>query len=351
MAVFDSGFTNVSILLDVPFPSNAVSGPGVSIDKTDSVWEVGLDFPDLVDGGTPATPSNVYLAGYDTGLGIYQKLRLDNVIAGATGLDSRTPRGDADYSITVNDRLVALTATLTAVRTWTLPAASTVPGGRTITIQDEGGGISAASHLLFSPTGADTIDGFTGWRLKAKFGGLTFRSNGTNKWSIAATWQVSAIADAPYTATVGDQVVAYTSITAARIVTLPAAGSYPIGQRLTIIDFSGSCNDTKTITATRAGADLINGATSQVITTAFGFVTMVSDGTSKWTVTDASFGNFGPISITSTSQNAFTVGANGATNPALRVDNSIASAATGLHFRPLAAGSSMLHPDAIVGAE
>jgi hypothetical protein len=379
---FDSGTSGISVSLDVPFPSNAISGPGVKVDKTNSTWVVSLDIPDLVDGGSPATPSNIFLPGYDVGLLQNNKYRLDNIIAGATGLDSRTPRGDANYSILITDRYIGLTAALTAVRTFTLPAASTVPGGRIVTIQDEVGGISGANYLSFVPTGADTLNGASSYLLKAKYGGVSFRSNGTNAWNVITLAQRRAVADANYTALQGDSIVAYTSITAARVVTLPAASAFQIGQRLTIVDESGSCSGTNTISVTRAGADTINGsASAQVVNLAFGYLAIESDGVSKWTVVDASavagsqisgaingvtigattpstgafttlsatgtasFANTtvaGTFTQTSTSSVAVMIGPNGATNPSFRVDCAFASAANGLYVRALSAGSSLL---------
>jgi hypothetical protein len=310
---FDSGTSGIGLALDVPFPANITSGPGVKIDKTTGNFTVQLDYPPLVDGGSPATPSNVYIAAFDAGLGSYAKLRLDNLIAGATGLDSRTPRGDANYSILVSDRYVALTAALTAVRTWTLPAASTVPGGRLVSIQDEVGGVVGANYLSIAPTGADLIDGVnTAYLLKARFGGLSFRSDGSSRWNVAITSQRRPVADANYTATPNDDIVAYTSISAARILTLPAANAFQVGRRLIIMDESGSCSGSSSITVSRAGADTINGAASQAITQAYGYLALVSDGTSKWTIVDNSLGvapssiNNTPIGNTTPSSGAFT---------------------------------------------
>lgn len=356
--IFDSSSPGITLNVDVPFPSNATSGPGVAINKTNAIWAVSLDFPDLVDGGSPSTPSNVYLAGYDTGLKQYEKLRLDNIIAGATGLDARTPRGDANYSITITDRYIGLTAALTAVRTFTLPDASTVPGGRIVTVQDEVGGVSGANYISFSPTGVQTINGVNGaYLFKTTWGAISFRSNGSNAWNVVVPSQRRAVADAAYTATQGDSIVAYTALSAARIVTLPAASAYPLGQRLTVADESGSCSGTNTITLARAASDTINGATSQVISLAYGYCAVESDGVSKWTIVDSSgvalpglfstlsttgAATFGATTITSSSATSLVVGPNGATNPVLRVDGSFASAATGLYLEGLSAGAGML---------
>lgn len=94
----------------------------------------------------------------------------------------------------------------------------------------------------------------------------------------------TAIADAATTLTAANVNVQYTSLTAARIVTLAAASAYAAGQEIVIGDSSGSCSATKTLTITRAGTDTINGATTAVIAAAYGQVTLMSDGVSKWTI-------------------------------------------------------------------
>ena len=95
---------------------------------------------------------------------------------------------------------------------------------------------------------------------------------------------MQTVADANSTVAIGDGAVGYTSITAARTVTLLAANTYFPGQKILVLDISGSCSSTNTITPTRAGSDTINGATTQAISTAYGSMTLISDGVSKWTV-------------------------------------------------------------------
>lgn len=106
------------------------------------------------------------------------------------------------------------------------------------------------------------------------------------KLSEVVTNKRTAVADANYTIIVADRLVAYTSLTAARAVTLPAASAYPTGISLTIVDESGACTTTITITINRAGTDTVNGATSAVLSHAYSYVTLESDGASKWTVVD-----------------------------------------------------------------
>ena len=137
--------------------------------------------------------------------------------------------------------------------------------------------------------GSDTINGATHGALNAAYGHLALESNGSNAWTlvdnsdfaaitggtingatIGATTPAAgsfttlslarhAVVDAAYSVAAGISTVAYTSITAARAVALPAANSFAAGQQLLVIDESGSCSVTNTITLNRAGSDVING--------------------------------------------------------------------------------------------
>lgn len=92
------------------------------------------------------------------------------------------------------------------------------------------------------------------------------------------------IADTNYTALTRDNAIEYTSLTAARIVSLIAANAVPAGFRLIVLDASGSASGVNTITLARAGTDTINGAISTAISTPYGCRELLSDGVSKWTI-------------------------------------------------------------------
>jgi hypothetical protein len=98
------------------------------------------------------------------------------------------------------------------------------------------------------------------------------------------TAQRTTFANANATATAGTRYLAQTgTLTAARTVTLFAASAVPAGYELIIADESGSVTGTNTIVIARAGADTINGLTSEVIGSAYGWRRLISDGVSKWT--------------------------------------------------------------------
>ncbi|MFJ7297558.1 hypothetical protein [Streptomyces collinus] len=91
----------------------------------------------------------------------------------------------------------------------------------------------------------------------------------------------TAVADANYTALTTDSKVCYTSLTAARVVTLPSV-SNASGQEFLIKDESGSCDGTRTITVTPASGT-IDGAANKVINTAYGSLRAYSNGTNWFT--------------------------------------------------------------------
>ena len=98
----------------------------------------------------------------------------------------------------------------------------------------------------------------------------------------------TAVSDANYSALITDRLIAYTALTAARVVTLPGAASYSPGQQLLIVDETGSCSATNIITACAGGMDTIDGATTALIQTPRGYLTLASNGSNAWTILGAS---------------------------------------------------------------
>jgi hypothetical protein len=111
-----------------------------------------------------------------------------------------------------------------------------------------------------------------------------------------------AVSDAAYTVTAPAwgvnwvNEVAYTALTAPRMVTLPAAASYPTGTRLLILDEAGLCTPALTISVQPAGTDTINGvssATPVVLNQKCAYVAVASNGSNAWVIVDSYFGQTG----------------------------------------------------------
>ncbi len=111
-----------------------------------------------------------------------------------------------------------------------------------------------------------------------------------------------AVSDAAYTVTAPVwganwvTLIAYTALTAPRMVTLPAASAYPTGTRLLIIDEAGLCTPALTISVQPAGTDTINGNTSAtpvVLNQKSAYVGVESNGSNAWVITDSYYGQTG----------------------------------------------------------
>lgn len=95
------------------------------------------------------------------------------------------------------------------------------------------------------------------------------------------------LGSAPSPAVAGSVALMQTgTLSAARVVTLPAASAVPAGGEV-IVNGGAGVSSTNTVTVQRAGSDTINGAaTSVTIGTPYGQRRFVSDGVSAWTHDD-----------------------------------------------------------------
>lgn len=78
-------------------------------------------------------------------------------------------------------------------------------------------------------------------------------------------------------------VVLNMDMSAARQVTLPLASAVAAGRIYVIKDATGQA-ETNTLTVAKQGSDTIDGATSQTITSNYGSIFVVGDGSSKWRI-------------------------------------------------------------------
>jgi hypothetical protein len=131
--------------------------------------------------------------------------------------------------------------------------------------------------------------------------GATAGGYAAAKLSEVVTNTRTAIADASYTALPTDRTIAYTALTASRVVSLPSAASYPTGTRLLVVDESGACSSINTIALTASGSDKIDGTASSVIAIAYGYLAIEGNGSNAWTIVD----QFAPGSIATIAQGPY----------------------------------------------
>lgn len=151
--------------------------------------------------------------------------------------------------------------------------------------------LSVGSHTLTaafasSNTGAytDSTSSSLGYTISSGSVGTSTNASAVPFIALASgqpnTTVRTTVSNANYTVTAQDTIVAYTAISAARTVTLPAASSVQIGKQFVVKDESGSCSGGNTITI----AGTIDGTTNLVLNTAYAKTTFYSNGTSWFTI-------------------------------------------------------------------
>ena len=95
---------------------------------------------------------------------------------------------------------------------------------------------------------------------------------------------ITTVSDANYTVLSTDLVIGIATLTAARTLSLPAASAFPTAQTLLIFDESGAASSSIAVTIAANGSDLIDGAASVAINSAYGFIALQSNGVGKWTL-------------------------------------------------------------------
>lgn len=96
-------------------------------------------------------------------------------------LETRRTLADANATLLVTDRIVAM-VTLTAPRTLTLPPASLFPPGAKLTILDESGACSPTVVISVSAAGTDTIAGAQSLVLYSPMAWMVLESNASGRW-------------------------------------------------------------------------------------------------------------------------------------------------------------------------
>jgi endo-1,3(4)-beta-glucanase len=146
------------------------------------------------------------------------------------------------------------------------------------------GGHTLTAEFASSDTGAYTNSTSSGLSYTITSGGGGGGATGSNKNAVVYAGFVQgspdtgvrvAVANDNYTVTNKDSVVGYSSISAARTVTLPAANSVPAGWQVVVKDESGSCSGGNTITV----VGTIDGASNAVLGSAYANIRLYSNGT------------------------------------------------------------------------
>ena len=169
-----------------------------------------------------------------------------------------------------------------------VPADANTLLGRGITVSTGGANLGVGRNHTFGASSNNIVLGMTAQIPPGSNGISIGDSSHTGDLTFAGSayygFKRRNVADTNSAFTNAEQMLAYTSITAARVATLPAANSVKAGRAFIVIDESGNASAVNTITLTASGGDTINGAATVAIANAYGVKEVVSDGVSKWTV-------------------------------------------------------------------
>lgn len=147
---------------------------------------------------------------------------------------------------------------------------------------------TSTGYFIYKADGTSSVQSFLGSKsnsyvnaLTGNFGVATSSPLSTLDVNGSLGVKRTTVADTAYTAVSTDHLIAYTSLTTGRTVTLPTAVG--IGTRVyIIIDETGTAN-TNNITVATTSSQTINGASTQVINTAYGSLKVYSNG-ANWII-------------------------------------------------------------------
>jgi hypothetical protein len=131
-------------------------------------------------------------------------------------IDRRVTVDNANYTILATDKVVAQIGTMSAARTFSLPAASTVQAGAEIIVIDESGSVDSTNKIIVQRNGTDTIDGLTSFEILQAYGVLILICDGSNSWKIKNNGDVrnlhinNKLNTQPNTATISSGAITYT---------------------------------------------------------------------------------------------------------------------------------------------
>lgn len=171
--------TNASNISSGTLPTGRISGSytGITGTGTLTAGTAGAGF--TLAFGSATLTGQVPIANGGTA----QATALAARAASGLNIESTHSTGDAIVTIAATTRNEYTTATLTAQRAWTLPAASAVNPGQSLIVTDAFGGINGSNTILLTRAGSDTINGTTTAAMTQAFQSVTLISDGISKWS------------------------------------------------------------------------------------------------------------------------------------------------------------------------
>jgi hypothetical protein len=186
MTLFTTSRPTISVKSVTRYPTRITTGSGLSYTYNNGTLNISLDYSAIPDSAAIEDPSNYTTVIYNKTTKLLEEVQLDYIPTNVVAEPVNT-RGDSNFTIPDDYRVLSLVANLTASRTWTLPLAANVTSGSRIFIYDTVGGISAAFPLVIAAPSGNTINGASSITLSNAFAGITIVSNSGTQWTAILT--------------------------------------------------------------------------------------------------------------------------------------------------------------------
>jgi hypothetical protein len=186
MTLFTTSRPTISVKSVTRYPTRITTSDGLSYSYTNGTLNISLDYSDIPNSAQISDPSNYTTVVYNKTTRKLEEVQLDYIPTQVVANPVYT-RGDSNFTIPNNYRVLSLVANLTASRTWTLPLATNVSSGEGLFIYDNVGGISSSNTLVIAAPTGNTINGASSITLSNAFAGITIISNGGTQWTAVLT--------------------------------------------------------------------------------------------------------------------------------------------------------------------
>lgn len=149
---------NVTVSAQFPFPATVKGSGPIVIGKVNGIWTVTFTIAQLGVLGPGFDPSTNFLLVWNAVTGTFQQLAVQSVIAA-----SSTPRivtAAGDVVVLASDVAILMNKAVGATTNILLPTSAS-RNGVPVTAKDYKGDANT-NNITFVPSGAETIDGFSG---------------------------------------------------------------------------------------------------------------------------------------------------------------------------------------------
>lgn len=142
-----------------PFPATTRGGGPVVVSKAQGIWTVTLNINQLGPLAPASNPATNFLLVYDSVLGIFKQTTIAGLFANAV-YNQRIVTAAGDVAVLATDSIILMNKSVGAPTNINLPAAVS-RGGLPLYVKDLKYDANT-NNITLVPTGAETIDGFSG---------------------------------------------------------------------------------------------------------------------------------------------------------------------------------------------